>query len=72
MSLMEFDQEKLNMKADKQELWDLVAMKTNKTDTQNLMRCLDIQHKMLTQQSVLFVECMRCLVTMKKESQVAS
>lgn len=50
---------------------DLLAindLKTNKFDTENLMKCIDIQHKQIMMIIILLNECMGSLVIQKNEN----
>ena len=60
----------LEMKANSQEVSQLNERKTNKEDSEMMMRSLDIMHKQLTEFSVLFVELIKHGVRSGKESEV--
>ena len=60
----------LEMKANSQEVSQLNERKTNKEDSEMMMRSLDIMHKQLTEFSVMFVELIKHGVRSGKESEV--
>jgi hypothetical protein len=57
-------------KADIKDLALLNDMKTNKVDTEQIMRCVDIQHYQIQNLVILFVECLKTLIKEHKESKV--
>ena len=53
---------------------DLVALndaKTNKSDTEILMKSIDVQQKQISQFIVLFVEQLKTLIKSQKETKVS-
>ena len=58
----------LQTKADKQDLKDMLDIKSNKIDTEQTMRCIDILHKQTMHTVVLLIETLKTIVTDKKES----
>ena len=60
----------LQQKVDVNELKALNDIKSNKVDTEQTMRCVDILHKQLTHVMVLIIELVKTNVMSQKESQV--
>ena len=58
----------LEQKVDIKQLNALNDVKTNKVDTEQLMRCVDIMHKQITHIMVLIIELGKTIVTQQKES----
>lgn len=58
-------------KADMKDLLAMNELKTNKFDTEILMRCVDVQHKHISHIAVLFNEISKTLISTKKESEAA-
>ena len=58
-------------KADRKDLIALNEIKSNKHDVEQLMRCIDIQHKQISHLVVLFYEVQKTLISQKKESDVS-
>lgn len=56
-------------KADMKDLLAIGEMKSNKFDTEILMRCVDIQHKQILQIVVLITEGMKTQIKNAKESE---
>ena len=61
----------LTQKADKIDLKNLHDIKSNKVDTEQNMRSIDILHKQITHIIVLLIELLKTNVTQQKESQVS-
>ena len=57
-------------KADMSDLKNLMDIKSNKVDTENNMRNIDILHKQITHIVVLLIELLKTNVHQQKESQV--
>ena len=57
------DDNRLNQKADLKDLQALSEIKSNKFDTDFLMRCVDIQHKQITHVAVLLVEAVKTMLS---------
>lgn len=49
----------------------LNELKSNKFDTEVLMRCVDIQHKQITHLSVLLTESLKTIIKQSKESKTS-
>ena len=60
----------LNKKADFRDLQYLMDLKSNKEDTEQIMRCVDIQHRQISNFVTLFVECLKTLIKEHKESKI--
>ena len=60
----------LRNKADKSDVTHLMDIKSNKIDTENTMRSIDIMHKQITHIIVLLVEFLKTNVKGSKESEV--
>ena len=56
-------------KADKHELQVLIDMKTNKKDTEYLMRSIDVIHKQVVHIIVVMIEFIRTNIKKQKESK---
>jgi len=56
-------------KADVEDLRDMNAMKANKIDTENLMRCVDILHKHTQNIIVVLVELTKSMCSGSKLSE---
>ena len=65
------EQEAWKQKADKKDLIALGEIKSNKFDTEQLTRWIDIQHKQISHLVVLFYEVLKTLITQKKESDIS-
>lgn len=60
----------LDKKADLRDLQYLMDLKSNKEDTEQVMRCVDIQHRQISNFVTLFVECLKTLIKEHKESKI--
>ena len=49
----------METKVDKTELYELVKLKTNKSDTELQMKAIDITHRMLNNLSVLIIDILK-------------
>lgn len=61
----------LMQKADVKDLVALGELKSNKFDTNFLMKCVDIQHKQITHVVVLLVEAVKTMLSQSKESMTS-
>lgn len=64
-------QSQLEQKADTKDLWTLNDIKSNKVDTEQAMRGIDILHLQITHILVLLIELGKTIVNQQKESQVS-
>jgi hypothetical protein len=65
------EDEAMRQKADIKDVMALNDIKSNKFDTEILMRCVDIQHKQISHVCVLLNECMKTLIKQHKESKMS-